>query len=145
MMQILPILEKDMHHSCSMLCYCLWYSLFHTPLSCLQWLQPYSQYKVFGWINQFKPLFDTYTGPYKDKHCYWTGLLLLVRIALFTVFSTNTFGDPAINLLAINVTIVCLSRPVCWSVQSVSPQHPGVFLSPESNYPVCGCALCYLS
>ena len=77
-------------------------------LFAIQWLQPFSHYKVFGWINQFKPLFDTYTGPYKDKHLYWTGLLLLVRIALFTVFSTNTSGDPAINLLAITVTIVCL-------------------------------------
>ena len=79
-------------------------------LFAIQWLQPFSHYKVFGWINQFKPLFDTYTGPYKDKHHYWTSLLLLdsVRIALFTVFSTNTSGDPAINLLAVTVTIVCL-------------------------------------
>ena len=77
-------------------------------LFAIQWLQPFSHYKIFGWINQFKPLFDAYTGPYKDKHHYWTGFLLLVRIALFTVFSTNTSGDPAINLLAITVTIVCL-------------------------------------
>ena len=77
-------------------------------LFAIQWLQPFSHYKVFCWINQFKPLFDAYTGPYKDNHRYWTGLLLLVRIALFTVFSTNTSGDPAINLLAITVTIVCL-------------------------------------
>ena len=77
-------------------------------LFAIQWLQPFSHYKIFGWINQFKPLFDAYTGPYKDNHRYWTGLLLLVRIALFTVFSTNTSGDPAINLLAITVTIVCL-------------------------------------
>ena len=77
-------------------------------LFAIQWLQPFSNYKVFGWINQFKPLFDAYTGPYKDKHRYWPGLLLFVRIALFTVFSTNTSGDPAINLLAITVTIVCV-------------------------------------
>ena len=77
-------------------------------LFAIQWLQPFSHYKVFGWINQFKPLFDAYTGPYKDNHRYWTGLLLLIRIILFTVFSTNTSGDPAINLLAITVTIVCL-------------------------------------
>ena len=49
-------------------------------LFAIQWLQPFSHYKIFGWINQFKPLFDAYTGPYKDNHRYWTGLLLLVRI-----------------------------------------------------------------
>ena len=71
----------------------------------IQWLQIFSH---FRWVNKLKPLFDAYTGPYKDKHCYWTGLLLLVRIGLFIVFSTNTSGDPAINLLAIIVVIICL-------------------------------------
>ena len=96
-------------------------------LFAIQRLQPFSHYKVFGWINQFKPLFDTYTGPYKDKHCYWTGLLLLdsVRIALFTVFSTNTSGDPPSTCWLYNCHH-CL--PVCWSLQSVAPQHHGVFL-----------------
>ena len=67
----------------------------------IQWLQAYSHYRLFFWINKFKPLFDAYTGPYKDKHRYWTGFLLLVRIVLFITFSTNTSGNPAINLLAI--------------------------------------------
>ena len=59
-------------------------------------------------LNKLKPLFDAYTGPYKDKHHYWTGLLLLVRIGLFIIFSTNTSGDPAINLLAIVIAVICL-------------------------------------
>ena len=99
-------------HAPLMLVALLLFVIFFIPytliLFAIQWLQPFSHHKFFGWINQFKPLFDAYTGPYKDKHRYWTGLLLLVRIALFTVFSTNTSGDPAINLLAITVTIVCL-------------------------------------
>ena len=74
----------------------------------IQWLQIFSHYKPFHWVNKLKPLFDAYTGPYKDKHHYWTGLLLLVRISLFIVFSTNTSGDPAINLLAIIIVIICL-------------------------------------
>lgn len=53
-------------------------------------------------------LIYNYTGPYKDKHRYWTGLLLVVRIGPFIVFSTNTSGDPAINLLAIIIAIICL-------------------------------------
>ena len=90
----------------------LLFVLFFIPYTLIlfgiQWLQALSHYKLFGWVNKFKPLFDAYTGPYKDKHRYWTGLLLLVRIGLFTVFSTNTSGDPAINLLAIIVVITCL-------------------------------------
>ena len=74
----------------------------------IQWIQIFSHYKPFRWVNKLKPLFDAYTGPYKDKHRYWTGLLLLVRIGLFIVFSTNTSGDPAINLLAIIVVVMCL-------------------------------------
>ena len=68
----------------------------------------FSHCKLFHWINKFKPLFDAYTGPYKDKHRYWTGLLLLVRIVLFIVFSTNTSGDSTINLFAVIVVVMCL-------------------------------------
>ena len=74
----------------------------------IQWLQPISHYKALFWVNKLKPLFDAYTGPYKDKHRYWTGLLLLLRIGLFCVFSANTTGEPAINLLVIVIVIVCL-------------------------------------
>ena len=74
----------------------------------IQWLQHFSHYKVLCWVNKFKPLFDAYTGPYKDNHRYWTGLLLLVRILLFTVFSTNVTGDPSTNLLAIIIVTICL-------------------------------------
>ena len=73
----------------------------------IQWLQIVSHYKPLFWVNKLKPLFDAYTGPYKDNHRYWTGLLLFVRIILFIVFSSHT-GGPAINLLAVIVTISCL-------------------------------------
>ena len=99
-------------HAPLMLVALLLFVIFFIPytivLFATHWFKPFSYYKVFGWINQFKPLFDAYTGPYKDKHHYWPGLLLLARLALFAVFSTNTSGDPAINLLAITVTTVCL-------------------------------------
>ena len=74
----------------------------------IQWLQPISHHKPLFWVNRLKPLFDAYTGPYKDKHRYWTGLLLLMRIILFCIFSANNTGDPAINLLVIVIVIVCL-------------------------------------
>ena len=74
----------------------------------IQYLQHRSSYKVLFWVQKLKPLIDAYTGPYKDKHRYWTGLLLLVRIVLFLTFSLNTRGSPEINLLAIIATVLLL-------------------------------------
>ena len=65
-------------------------------------------FKVISWIWKVKPMFDAYTGPFKDKHRYWTGLLLLVRVVLYIVYSTNVGGDPAVNLLATCITVICL-------------------------------------
>ena len=73
-----------------------------------QCLQRWSNYKLISWIWKVKPLFDAYTGPYKDKHRYWTGLLLLVRVVLYIVYSTNVGGDPAVNLLATCITVICV-------------------------------------
>ena len=70
----------------------------------IRWLQAYSHYQPLFWINKFKPLLDAYIGPYKDKHRYWTGFLLLLRIILFVVFSANISGNPSINLLAVIIS-----------------------------------------
>ena len=75
---------------------------------CIQWLQRISHYKLFFWVIKLQPLFDAYTGPYKIKHRYWTGLLMLVRVCLFLVFSLNIFGDPVINLLTIVASMFTL-------------------------------------
>ena len=48
-------------------------------------------------VIKLKPLLDAYTGPYKDKYRYWTGLLLIVRLLLTTVFSYTTGTIPQIN------------------------------------------------
>ena len=72
-----------------------------------QCLQRWSNYKVISWIWKVKPLLDAYTGPFKDKHRYWTGLLLLVRVVLYIVYSTNIGGDPAVNLLTTCITVIC--------------------------------------
>ena len=74
----------------------------------IQYLQHWSSYRMLFWVKKLKPLFDAYTGPYKDRHRYWTGLLLLVRIVLFLIFSMNTRGSAEINLLAIILTVLSL-------------------------------------
>ena len=84
-------------------------SVFYTlPLVVIQWLQKFSHYRILCWINRLMPLFDAYTGPYKFKHRYWTGGLLLVRVVFLIIFSFNVSNNPAVNLLAIAVVTLTL-------------------------------------
>ena len=71
-----------------------------------QWLQSKSHFHLFSWVRspKVKAILDTYHAPYKLKHRYWTGLLLLVRCALFLVFAFNISGDDNVNLLVISST-----------------------------------------
>ena len=68
-----------------------------------QWLQTISHLRLFSWVNsaRLKPFMDSYHAPYKAKHRYWPGLLLVLRFVLLLVFALNPQQDPNINLLAI--------------------------------------------
>ena len=68
-----------------------------------QWLQAVSHLRLFAWVNRLKPFMDSYHAPYKAKHRYWPGLLLVLRFGLLLVFAFNPQQDPSINLLAILV------------------------------------------
>ena len=56
-----------------------------------QWLQTKSHLRLLCWVRspKVKAVLDTYHAPYKLKHWYWTGLLLLLHCALFLVFAFN--------------------------------------------------------
>jgi hypothetical protein len=69
----------------------------------IQWLQRFSHHRLLFWVHRLMPLFDAYTGPYKNKHRYWTGLLLLVRGIFLPIFIINFTNNPGSNLLAISV------------------------------------------
>ena len=68
-----------------------------------QWLQAISHLKLFSWVNsaRLKPFMDSYHAPYKGKHRYWPGLLLVLRFVLLLVFAFNRQREISINLLAI--------------------------------------------
>ena len=70
-----------------------------------QWLQAISHLRIFLWVNntRLKPFLDSYHAPYKAKHRYWPGLLLVLRFVLLLVFAFNPQQDPSINLLVILV------------------------------------------
>ena len=66
-----------------------------------QWLQAISHLRLFSWVNRLKPFIDAYHAPYRAKHRYWPGLLLVIRFVLLLVFAFNPQQDPSVNLLAI--------------------------------------------
>ena len=76
----------------------LLYALILTFIQCLR-RAPNS--RMCGWVQRLKPLLDAYTGPYKNKYHFWTGLLLLVRISLFTAFAVNFENNPTLNFTLI--------------------------------------------
>ena len=82
-----------------------------------QWLLAISHLRLFSWVNstRLKAFMDSYHAPYKAKHRYWPGLLLVLRFVLFLVFAFefNPQQDrTSINLLAILVGIGIL---VVWA------------------------------
>ena len=77
---------------------------------CMQCLRRKTNYRLLAWVRRFKPVFDPYGGPYKDRYQFWTGLLLVVRVLLFLGFAFNSSGNPALNLLLIVIaasTLFC--------------------------------------
>ena len=65
-----------------------------------QWLQRYSGKcckSTRDPVVRLKPLIDAYTGPFKDKYRFWTGLCLIVRLMLTVVFSFTTTLQSQLN------------------------------------------------
>ena len=85
------------------------------------------------WLN-FKPLFDAYNGPYKDECRFWTGMLLLVRLILVTLVSSD-IPDTVVIVYITTCSVILLSLMVyfngiyqtkcldlleCWSLLSLA-------------------------
>ena len=76
---------------------------------------------------KLKPLVDSYTGPYKDKYRFWTGLLIFIRVLLTALFSYTTQTIPELN----NYIIVA----VC--VLLITVAVTGVYRKSALNYLEC--------
>ena len=70
-----------------------------------------------GWPVKPARLSLTYYGPYQDKHCYWTGLLLL-RVTLYVIFAFNILGEHSINLILLCITTASLGITIVTRVTS---------------------------
>ena len=64
---------------------------------------------LLSWLNKFKPCLDAHHGQYKNSYRNWTGILLVVRVALFFLLSLNIKNDPAITLLVITIFMFALT------------------------------------
>ncbi len=88
--------------------------LFWLPFTLTLLLVPFlkakSDYRLLRWINTFKPFFDTFYGPFKDKqqHQVWTGILLISRVVILIVFSTTSTSNPNVNILVLTIIATLL-------------------------------------
>ena len=87
------------------LIFCLSFTLFLLLIQCWRRI---SHIRLLRWINKFTPFYDAYFAPLKDKHHYWFGTLLVVRIVLSVSFTTTSSTFPFISLLILQSTSVAL-------------------------------------
>ena len=86
--------------------------IYTVLLLSVQWLQRYSGKCCEGTrdpIVRLKPLLDVYTGPYKDKHRFWTGLRLVIHLCLTVLFALTNGTYSVVNNYIICVTVFFLT------------------------------------
>ena len=68
-----------------------------------QCFQARSHMWLFSWANssRLKAFMDAYHAPYKPRHRYWTGLLLVIRSIMFLTLGFNPNFNPGINLFLV--------------------------------------------
>ena len=69
--------------------------LFTFILLCIQPLQRNSHRWGLRWVATLKPFFDAYTSPHviHDRYRFWTGLLLLFRMACIISFTVSSISN----------------------------------------------------
>ena len=79
-------------------------------LLCWQWLLCLSKCKILFWVRNTRlmSLMDAYHAPYKARHRYWPGLLLLISMVQYFISAFNTTGNPAVNLFAVVILTTAL-------------------------------------
>ena len=76
----------------------------------MQWLRAVDHYHPLKRIARYKPIYDAYFAPLKDKHHYWFGTLLLARGVLFLISSLTQSNDPSFSrYILITVLVLILA------------------------------------
>ena len=75
-----------------------------------QWLLKAPNYKLLRWIRntRLNLFMEANVTAYNSKHRYWTGLLLLIRVAYYLLIAYNTSNEVNASLLAMGLMATCL-------------------------------------
>ena len=86
---------------------------------------PWLLLRVLGlptWLAaQTSRFLDAYQGPYGDKFRFWTGLMLVLRVVLFTIFASNYENDPSFSSFC---TITAVAPFVAVLIKTAVYRHP---------------------
>ena len=83
----------------------------------MQWLRKVDHHRPLRQLAKYKPVYDAYFAPLKDRHHYWFGTLLLSQGALLLVSSLTLHTVPAIGVLVLlGVLMLLLSYMNCMQV-----------------------------
>ena len=74
----------------------------------MQWLRKVDHHRPLRWLPKYKPIYDAYFAPLKDKHDYWFGALLLSQGALLLVSSLTLHTVPAMGVLVLLGVVMLL-------------------------------------
>ena len=96
---------------------------FSLILLCIKHVYYLSNYgRVFSWIDKLKPVFETFTGPFKDEARFWTGLLLFARLFLLVV-NTLDYNSNRVLPFYIIISVYLLLLLVMIILQGVYKRH----------------------
>ena len=75
-----------------------------------QWIVRAPGWKVFRWTTntKFTAFITAYHVSFNDKHRYWTGLLLLVRVVLYTTAAFTESSNPQVVPLLTSILVGAL-------------------------------------
>ena len=69
-----------------------------------QWLRRFDNRFLTRMLMKIKPFLDAHYGPLKDKHYYWFGALLFIRIAILLISAVVPANNFSVFILSISVS-----------------------------------------
>ena len=97
----------------------------------MQWLRRVDHHRPLKFIARFKPVYDAYFAPLKDKHHYWLGVLLFVQGSLLFISSLTLNSFPSFNIVLLLSTSIFL---LCYTIGIRPYKKTSILLLESSIY-----------